>query len=48
MRRLDDKSEPASTAGIQQQIADYKSERLDYHIGKMIHLLELYVQTKQK
>lgn len=48
IRELGDKSQPASTAGIQQQIADYKSKRLDYHINKMIHLLELYVQTKQK
>lgn len=35
-------------AQIMQEVADYKSERLDFHIREMVHLFELYARSKQQ
>jgi hypothetical protein len=33
---------------ILQELEDYKSSRLDFHIQEMIHLFELYAESKKK
>ncbi|MFA5375524.1 MAG: hypothetical protein WC455_07205 [Dehalococcoidia bacterium] len=37
-----------NTPDILEEVADYKSERLDFHIREMVHLFELYAQSKQQ
>jgi len=32
----------------QSQVIDYKNERIDYHMKNMMHLLELYAESRQK
>ena len=33
---------------IQSQVINYKDKRISYHMENMIHLLELYAQSRQK
>lgn len=32
----------------QSRVIDYKARRIDYHMKNMMHLLELYAQSRQK
>lgn len=43
---VEDNDKP-SLMKTQSQIQDYKNERIDYHMKNMIHVLELYVASRE-
>lgn len=37
-----------SLGKIMKRVVDYQNKRIDYHMNNMMHLLELYAESRQK